>query len=146
MPVGMGSSRVRPPSSVELVHAGTQPDGNELTIPFHRLTGAHEGPTLGLVGLLHGDETPVIEIVRRVLAAVDVSELRGSIVAVTAAHVPAFAAMTRNSPIDALDLNRNFPGSPDGWATEQIAHALSERLFAEADMVVDIHSADALSV
>jgi predicted deacylase len=142
----MRSNRDPSPVEIELVRAGTTPAGHPLTIPFHRLVGSERGPALGLVALLHGDETPGAEIVRRVLAAVDPGLLRGSIVAVPAAHLSAFEAGSRNSPVDALDLNRNFPGSPDGWATEQLAHVLSSRLFDEVEMIVDIHSADPFSV
>jgi predicted deacylase len=142
----MRSNGDPPPPDIELVRAGTTPAGHPVTIPFHRVVGSASGPTLGLVALLHGDETPGLEIVRRVLAAVDPGLLRGSIVAVPAAHVSAFEAGSRNSPVDALDLNRNFPGSLDGWATEQLAYVLASRLFDEVDMIVDVHSADPFSV
>jgi predicted deacylase len=119
----------------------TLADGQELVLPVHRLEGGAPGPTLGLIALLHGDETLSHEIVRRVLVDVPVADLRGTIVAVPAAYGPALEALTRNSPIDMLDLNRSFPGDPDGWLTEQLAHVITEHFLPELDYLLDLHSA-----
>lgn len=39
-----------------------------------------------------------------------------------------------------LDLNRNFPGDPGGWLSEQIAHVLSTKFMPRVDIHVDLHS------
>jgi hypothetical protein len=39
-----------------------------------------------------------------------------------------------------LDLNRNFPGHPHGWLTEQLAHAISEKFLPHLDLLIDLHS------
>ena len=131
---------LRPPTRYVPISVTTLADGQELVLPMHRLEGEAEGPTLGLIALLHGDETLPHEIVRRVLASVPAPELRGTIVAVPAAHGPALESLTRNSPLDMLDLNRSFPGDPGGWVTEQLAHAVADRFLSQLDYLIDLHS------
>jgi predicted deacylase len=131
---------LRPPTRYTPIDVTTLADGQQLVLPVHRLEGATPGPTLGLIALLHGDETLPHEIVRRVLADVPARELRGTILAVPVAYGPALEALTRNSPLDMLDLNRSFPGDPGGWVTEQLAHVLAERVLTEVDALLDLHS------
>jgi N-alpha-acetyl-L-2,4-diaminobutyrate deacetylase len=39
-----------------------------------------------------------------------------------------------------MNLNRSFPGDPEGPVTSQIAHYLTQVLFPLSDIVIDIHS------
>src|SRR5690606_6645283 len=55
-------------------------------------------------------------------------------------NYPAFRAGTRTSPIDKGNLNRAFPGRPDGTVTEKIADYIQRHLLPLADYVLDIHS------
>ncbi|HEY3060576.1 MAG TPA: succinylglutamate desuccinylase/aspartoacylase family protein [Chloroflexota bacterium] len=114
--------------------------GRELFLPLHRLEGRGAGPTLGLSAVVHGDEPLTNEIVRRVLESIDPAELRGTILAVPVANPLAFEALTRHTPIDQLDMNRNFPGSPSGWLSEQIAHVLATRFVSQLDVHIDLHT------
>jgi predicted deacylase len=56
------------------------------------------------------------------------------------ANALAFQNLSRNNPIDMLDINRNFPGDPGGWLSEQIAHVLSTQFVPQVDVHVDLHS------
>src|SRR4029450_921375 len=71
------------------------------------------------------------------LAAKDVT---GRVIIVPAMNYPAFRAGTRTSPIDKGNLNRVFPGRPDGTITEKIADYFQRHLLPLADYVLDIHS------
>jgi predicted deacylase len=139
------SASFRPATAHETVPVTTLATGQQLVVPVHRIRGASDGPRVGLVALLHGDETLPNEILRRVLMRLTPDGLRGEVVAVPVAHGVALEALTRNSPIDMLDLNRSFPGSADGWLTEQIAHALCEFLLPEIDVLIDLHSGGLLA-
>ena len=55
-------------------------------------------------------------------------------------NYPAFRAGTRTSPIDRGNLNRSFPGRPDGTVTEKIADYFQRDLLPRADIVLDFHS------
>jgi N-alpha-acetyl-L-2,4-diaminobutyrate deacetylase len=47
---------------------------------------------------------------------------------VPALNYPAFRAGTRTSPIDKGNMNRSFPGRPDGTVTEKIADYVTRHL------------------
>ncbi|WP_439651710.1 N(2)-acetyl-L-2,4-diaminobutanoate deacetylase DoeB [Microvirga puerhi] len=99
-----------------------------------------EGPTALLTGGNHGDEYegPVALFdLARTLKAEDV---HGRVVIVPAMNYPAFRAGTRTSPIDRGNLNRSFPGRPDGTVTEKIADYFQRTLLPLADIVLDFHS------
>ncbi|NEX45593.1 N(2)-acetyl-L-2,4-diaminobutanoate deacetylase DoeB [Pseudotabrizicola algicola] len=99
-----------------------------------------DGPTALLTGANHGDEyegpIALFELARS-LAAADVA---GRVIIVPAMNQPAFAAGTRTSPIDRGNLNRSFPGRPDGTVTEKIADYFQRVLLPMADVVLDFHS------
>jgi predicted deacylase len=104
--------------------------------------GPEPGPTVALLAGIHGDEEEGVLAVQRVLAAVDAQGLRaGALRAVPVAHPEAYDADQRVSPLDGKDLARCFPGDPEGSATSRLADALTRTVIADADLLVDLHSA-----
>jgi predicted deacylase len=99
-----------------------------------------EGPTVLLVGGVHGDEYEGPVILHRLVAGLDVARLSGRIIVIPALNGPAYQAGLRVSPIDGINLNRTFPGKRNGTATETIAHYVVTRLLPMADVVLDFHS------
>ena len=67
-------------------------------------------------------------------------QVSGTVIIVPAMNYPAFRAGTRTSPIDKGNLNRSFPGRPDGTVTEKIADYFQRELLPRADIVLDFHS------
>jgi len=99
-----------------------------------------EGPTALLTGGNHGDEYegPIALFdLARTLKAQDVT---GRVIIVPAMNYPAFLAGTRTSPIDRGNMNRSFPGAPDGSVTQKIADYFQRTLLPLADIVLDFHS------
>ena len=98
------------------------------------------GPTALLTGGNHGDEyegpIALFDLARRLSAA----DVTGRVIIVPAMNYPAFLAGTRTSPIDKGNLNRSFPGRPDGTVTEKIADYFQRVLLPLADVVLDFHS------
>lgn len=126
-------------SNVKHVPVTTLSNGHEVTIPVHTL-GDGAGPRLGLVSGVHGDEPLAVETVRRVLAALAHEELTGTVVAIPVANAYSHMALTRHTPTDGMNLNRIFPGAPDGSVTEQVAAKLLEILTDSVDHLIDFHS------
>src|SRR5215470_13080364 len=124
----------------EQIPVTTLASGFELFFPLHRLEGRSPGPTLGLSAVVHGDEPLTNEVIRQVLLRIKPTELRGTILAVPVVNTLAYEALTRHTPQDQLDLNRNFPGGPGGWLSEQIAHVLGTRFVSQLDVHVDLHT------
>jgi N-alpha-acetyl-L-2,4-diaminobutyrate deacetylase len=99
-----------------------------------------KGPCALLTGGNHGDEYegPVALFdLARSLKAEDVS---GTVIIVPGMNYPAFLAGTRTSPIDKGNMNRSFPGAPDGTVTQKIADYFQRHLLPMADIVLDFHS------
>lgn len=99
-----------------------------------------KGSTALLTGANHGDEYEGPIALFSLAERTDFSNINGRIIIIPAMNYPAFQKGTRVSPIDRVNLNRAFPGKPDGTLTEIIADYFSRTLLPMADYVLDIHS------
>lgn len=99
-----------------------------------------EGPTALFTGANHGDEYEGPIALQAMARELDPLAIRGRVIIVPAFNYPAFRAATRTSPIDGGNLNRIFPGRPDGTVTEQIADYFQRVLVPMSDLVLDFHS------
>lgn len=115
-------------------------DYSELVVPVLEITGGRSGPRVGITATVHGDEIVGVQILRRLWESLDPAEVQGSLWLVPVANPPAFQALSRNTPVDMLDLNRAFPGSRTGWLSEQLAYCLTEEFLNHLDYYVDIHA------
>ena len=114
--------------------------GDRLFIPATVVNGARRGPVLALTAAIHGDELNGIAIVREVLAQLDPVELRGTVICVPIVNVLGIQFHSRYLP-DRRDLNRHFPGSPDGSTASRMAHTLMTNVMNLADVGIDLHTA-----
>ena len=99
-----------------------------------------EGPTALLTGANHGDEYEGPLALWALSHTLKDSDLSGRVIMVPAMNYPAFQAAKRTSWIDGGNMNRVFPGDPEGNITQIIADYFSRTLLPMADVVVDIHS------
>lgn len=113
------------------------------TIPFTVINGASAGPVLALIAGTHGMEYVPILALERMRTAIDPKALRGTIVMVHVANMPSFLGRTvYYSPVDGQNLNRVFPGRPDGTISERIADAITREVIDRSTHVVDLHCGD----
>lgn len=139
----VGNVRAKPGSKVNgAIAAGAHPGGGALEIPITVINGAGEGPVLWLNACIHGDEPQGTLAILNMIRGLDPQKLKGAVVCVPAMNVPAFEASKRGNPLDmfSYDMNRVYPGSPNGRYTERLAWAHKEALVASADMEISIHS------
>ncbi|WP_421980769.1 N(2)-acetyl-L-2,4-diaminobutanoate deacetylase DoeB [Roseibium sp.] len=99
-----------------------------------------DGPTALLTGGNHGDEYEGPIALMDLAQSLTQNDVQGRVIIVPAFNYPAFQAGKRTSPIDKGNLNRSFPGRPDGTVTEKIAHYFDSVLIPMADIVLDFHS------
>lgn len=99
-----------------------------------------EGPTALLTGANHGDEYEGPVALQNLAAELSADDVTGRIIIVPFFNYPAFRFGTRTSPIDKGNMNRLFPGKPDGTVTEKIADYFQRTLVPMADVVLDFHS------
>ncbi|MER9409506.1 N(2)-acetyl-L-2,4-diaminobutanoate deacetylase DoeB [Mesorhizobium sp. M0589] len=99
-----------------------------------------KGPAALLTGGNHGDEYEGPLALYDLARTLDPKQVSGTVIIVPAMNYPAFRAGTRTSPIDKGNMNRSFPGRPDGTVTEKIADYFQRELLPRADLVFDFHS------
>ena len=98
------------------------------------------GPTALFTGGNHGDEYEGPLALYELARTLDPKAVSGTVIIVPAMNYPAFRVGTRTSPIDKGNMNRIFPGRPDGTVTEKIADFFQRELLPRADIVLDFHS------
>ncbi len=114
--------------------------GVDIRMKAHVLAGQHDGPTLLILSMLHGEEWFSALIIRELVKRLDLKELKGNIVAIPVANTSAFNSGTRcvmdNS--DEPDANRSF-GGKFMWLTNQITRTIETEFFKVADFLIDYH-------
>jgi predicted deacylase len=98
------------------------------------------GPTVLLMAGNHGDEYEGQIALMKILRSLDPATVQGRIIMIPAANFPAVMAGRRVSPIDGGNLNRSFPGNPNGTPTEMIAHYIESVILPMCDCAFDLHS------
>ena len=99
----------------------------------------HRGPTLCVTAAIHGDELNGIEVVRRVLYDLEPEKLTGAVIGVPIVNLQGFRRSSRYLP-DRRDLNRYFPGNPNGSSASRLAHSFFTEVISQCDALVDLHT------
>lgn len=117
--------------------------GYVLQLPVIVINGLKDGPTLCLTAGVHACEYSGIETIMRLFAQLNPRELSGAIIAVPVVNVPGFQARSAYiNPIDGLNLNRVFPGDPEGSMSYIIADTLFKETVLKANCLIDLHGGD----
>ena len=127
---------------LHLPHSVTRSAYGVIRIPIAVIRNG-SGPTLLLMAGNHGDEYEGQIALTRFIGAVDPGAVQGRIIVLPAANLPAALAGTRTSPLDNGNLNRSFPGDPEGGPTAAIAHYVASVLFPLCDALQDYHAGGA---
>jgi N-alpha-acetyl-L-2,4-diaminobutyrate deacetylase len=99
-----------------------------------------KGPTILFTGANHGDEYEGPVALFDLANQIKAEDISGRVIIIPGMNYPAFQAGKRTSPIDGGNMNRVFPGNPEGTFTEKIADYFSRTLLPLADYVLDFHS------
>ncbi len=118
-----------------------RPDGSDISFSFTIVHGSKPGPTLLLTGGTHGDEVESILGVVRFTKQLDPNNMSGTIISVPVLNSYAFEAWSRGNPLERyhFDLNRCYPGRPNGSLTEMIAHNYLTEFVPRASFLIDAH-------
>lgn len=132
--------------SVETILSQALPFRERLNIRRTVFRGG-PGPKVAVVSGIHGDELEGLYVCHRIAAwledlmASQPRALRGTIELYPGLNPLGLDTLERAVPVFATDLNRNFPGAPDGLLPQRMAAAAVEHL-RDAALVVDIHSSN----
>lgn len=119
------------------------PSGTLIHMPVHVFHSGIKGPVVMLSGGLHGDEINGIEIVRRLISGSTLKNLKcGTILALPIINAYGFINFSRDVP-DGKDVNRSFPGNPDGSLASIVANTLTTKVLPHIHFGIDFHTGGA---
>jgi predicted deacylase len=106
-----------------------------------------DGPRIAVVSGIHGDELEGLYVCHRLAARLEElakqrpEALLGTIELYPALNPLGLDTLARGVPIYDVDLNRAFPGHPEGLFPHRLADAAMRRL-SGASLVIDIHASN----
>lgn len=111
----------------------------QIKIPVCRIKNG-SGKRVLLMAGNHGDEYEGELCLSKLTRLLSADSIRGELTIIPFLNRPAVMAARRCSPLDNENLNRCFPGDPDGTPTRRLAYFLEHQLFPAHDVIFDIHS------
>jgi predicted deacylase len=112
-------------------------------IPVIVINGAKPGPTLALLAGAHGTEYASIIALMKLAEAADPSTLSGTLIVVPLLNVASFLGKVPHiNPVDGKNMNRLYPGKPDGTQTERALWAITKQVLEKCDYLIDFHGGD----
>jgi predicted deacylase len=115
---------------------------DELEIPFAIIEGSQPGPCLLVTAGVHGSEFCSIEAAVRLIQT-NPDEIKGTLLILPILNMQGFHKRSIYvMPQDGKNLNRMFPGKPDGTTSERLAHWLVTSVYPLADAYIDLHGGD----
>lgn len=121
------------------------PPGSDggLSIPVAVFHGAKPGPVLALVSGSHGTEYASIIALEKILSLINPTELSGTLIVVPLINIPSFEQKVPHlNPVDRKNMNRFYPGKPDGTQTERASFLITRQVVDQADHLIDLHGGD----
>ncbi len=117
-------------------------DLSERRLPILIERGKEPGPTVWLCAATHGDEVSGIEVIQRIFNFLKRNSLKkGAIYALPLVNPMGFEMIRRENPYDDEDINRNFPGDPNGNTTERLTNAIFNSIAeTKPDLLIDLHA------
>ena len=114
-----------------------------LTMPLTLINGVGEGKTVLLSSGIHGGEYPSIGGVIELAAELTPEEISGQLIIYHPMNVEGFyKRVSYISPITGANLNRKFPGNPNGDPVERIADYMTREYTDRCDFIIDTHGGD----
>ncbi|MGB3167651.1 MAG: succinylglutamate desuccinylase/aspartoacylase family protein [Alteraurantiacibacter sp.] len=104
------------------------------------IRGVRPGPIVFVSAAIHGDEITGTAIVQRLVRHLSPEQLSGTLILAPAVNIYGFIAQSRYLP-DRRDLNRSFPGNPNGSLASQLAHCFFDNVICRCSLGIDLHSA-----
>ena len=115
------------------------PTGTIINLPITVGRSKKDGPTLLLIGGMHGDEINGVEILRRIIRDKLFVPECGSVICIPILNTLGFINFSRENS-GGKDVNRSFPGSNTGSLASQIAHFMAEEILPQIDYAIDFHT------
>ena len=110
-----------------------------ISVPIIIERAKKKGPTVLLMGGVHGDEVNGVAIVRDIIQKKINKPTSGTVICIPVFNVFGYLNLSREFP-DGRDLNRMFPGSQSGSLASQFAFQFVKEIAPLVDYVIDFHT------
>jgi uncharacterized protein len=113
-----------------------------VNVPVFIKRGLEDGPTLFVTAAVHGDEINGVQIVRDLILDLKERDIKGTVIGIPVVNRFGFIHHDRYMP-DRRDLNRAFPGDPEGSAASRYADRVFSEILSKCTHGIDLHTAGA---
>ena len=140
-PFSIGENVIDPGKTKDIaLPVTTMATGYSSNLALRVIHGTKTGPTIFISGAIHGDEIVGTAIIQRLAREILPEALSGTVMLIPVSNIFGFLNQSRYLP-DRRDLNRSFPGNPNGSLAGQLAHVFFSEVVCRADLGIDIHTA-----
>jgi predicted deacylase len=121
------------------INAGKLPSDNRINVFAHVLHTNIPGPSVLILGGVHGNEINGIEIVRRSMEEQIYNITCGTVIVIPLLNVYGFINFSRDVA-DGKDVNRSFPGHINGSLASRVARIITKKILPHVDVALDFHT------
>ncbi|HOY13263.1 MAG TPA: succinylglutamate desuccinylase/aspartoacylase family protein [Saprospiraceae bacterium] len=122
------------------IPVGRMPSDTRLYVNTYVFRSTEPGPTVLIMGGVHGDEINGIEIVSQLLQEEKFHTIKkGNVILIPLLNVYGFNNFSRDVP-DGKDVNRSFPGVNSGSLAARVAGTLTKKVLPYVDFAIDLHT------
>jgi len=116
----------------------------KVTMPLMIVNGTNQGPTVSITAGVHSAEFAGIEGATRTYHQTDPTTFNGKLLIVPVVNTVAFQQGTIPyvNPVDNLNMNRIFPGNPNGSISHRMIHVLFTEVILRSQYHIDAHGGD----
>ncbi|MFX1513820.1 MAG: succinylglutamate desuccinylase/aspartoacylase family protein [Promethearchaeota archaeon] len=113
-------------------------------IPIEIVNGSKgSSPKLCLTGGVHCTEYEGIEAITRIFHEINPEDLSGALISCPVVNTPGFQRVTHYvNPLDGMNLNRVYPGNPEGTISEKMIDVIFNELIRLCDYYIDLHGGE----
>lgn len=142
--ITINKAKIQPgESTVVRLPVGRLPSGTKIHIKAHVFRSENVGPTVLILGGVHGDEINGVETIRKMIFTDKFDDLNcGTVIAIPIVNIYGFINFSRAVP-DGKDVNRSFPGSLSGSLASRVARVVTLKILPEVDYIIDLHTGGA---
>lgn len=117
--------------------------GGEFALPYTVICGNNPGKTVLITASVHAGEYVGIQAAVELADQLKPDKMNGRVILVKTVCRKEFEERSGSiCPEDDKNLNRVFPGNPEGTRMDRLAYAVVEKLQSVADYYIDLHSGD----
>lgn len=117
--------------------------GTAHSMPVTIVNGRHDGKTVLITAGIHGCEYVGIQTAIELARDLDPAAIHGAVIIVHPVNTAGFGQIVPALlPEAGENLNRLFPGDPEGGVGARVAHALTSDFQDRADFHLDLHGGD----